>query len=361
MINFDKDRWARVKENYAAYWNQTSQRPILGVCIYKDPGRAPSLPMLDQSNATDFSVSEEQIIDRIDFELSCYEYYGDAYPRYSFEAYGPGILAAFLGAVVDNSTGRIWFHGGDKFEYNYNLAVDYDSPYLRRLRCLFKLAGERWQGGVAVGMADLGGLADVLYTFRSGEKLLFDMYDYREDAKAQLEVLCGLWHEVYDLLYTECAGKNAGYTDWSGLYSDSPSYVIQSDFAYMVGQEEFDEVLLPTIAAQCERLDRTIYHLDGVGQIKHLDSLLSLKRLNAVQWIYGDGKPEADAPEWIELYERVLAAGKSVQLSWCSEKAYHNVMATVSNPCLINRPMLYLPESEKDRALAVLKKYNIEL
>ena len=101
---------------------------------------------------------------------------------------------------------------------------------------------------------------------------------------------------------------NPGYSDWSGIYSATPSYILQSDFAYMIGPEMFRTFVLPHIEDACQRLDNAIYHLDGVGQLAHLDMLLALPRLKAVQWVYGDGKPSAR--HWMEVYQKIARAGK---------------------------------------------------
>jgi hypothetical protein len=49
-----------------------------------------------------------------------------------------------------------------------------------------------------------------------------------------------------------------------------------------------------------------------VGQIRHLDMLLSLERLRGIQWIPGDGQPPPE--EWLPLLKRIRDAGKLCQL-----------------------------------------------
>jgi hypothetical protein len=59
-------------------------------------------------------------------------------------------------------------------------------------------------------------------------------------------------------------------------------------------------------------LDYAFYHLDGKGEIKHLDMLLSIERLRGIQWIPGDGQP---APhEWLPLLKRIRDGGKLCQV-----------------------------------------------
>jgi hypothetical protein len=88
--------------------------------------------------------------------------------------------------------------------------------------------------------------------------------------------------------------------------------MLQSDFAYMISPRMFEQFVLRDIAACCDALDHGFYHLDGVGQIPHLDMLLSLERLRGVQWIPGDGQPPPEA--WLPVLQRIRDAGKLCQL-----------------------------------------------
>ena len=69
---------------------------------------------------------------------------------------------------------------------------------------------------------------------------------------------------------------------------------------------------MPSLREDMKRLSHTIYHLDGVGAMKHLDALLSLPELNAIQWVYGVGQPGPYA--WLDLYHKVLDAGKQIMI-----------------------------------------------
>ena len=67
--------------------------------------------------------------------------------------------------------------------------------------------------------------------------------------------------------------------------------MLQSDFSYMISPRMFERLILPDLTACCEALEYAFYHLDGKGEIKHLDMLLSIERLRGIQWIPGDGAP----------------------------------------------------------------------
>ena len=57
-------------------------------------------------------------------------------------------------------------------------------------------------------------------------------------------------------------------------------------------------------------MEASIYHLDGPGAIQHLDSLLSIDELPAIQWVHGAGN--GPMARWIPLLKRIQEAGKGV-------------------------------------------------
>ena len=80
----------------------------------------------------------------------------------------------------------------------------------------------------------------------------------------------------------------------------------------MISPEMFEKHVLPDLDACCRRLDHAFYHLDGKGQLAHLDLLLSLDRLTGIQWIPGDGAPPPE--DWLPVLKRIRDAGKFCQV-----------------------------------------------
>ena len=357
MIDFSEDRWKRVEEIYGKWWGHTLGRPLAGVVVVKDEYPVPpKLPFITQANSLDLNIAPEQIVDRFEAELSRYEFYGDAFPMINMDMFGPGILAAFLGAEADNSTGRIWFRPCVQKELGeYTFSLDEDNVWWKRLREIYRIAAERFGGNVIMGMTDLGGVMDVLSTFRPGELLLYDLFDCPQDVARQHAAVSELWMQAYEGL---CPRNARGYTDWSTLFSKEKSYVVQCDFAYMIGNDMFEEFVAPDLRACCAALPHAIYHLDGQGELKHLDSLLRIPELDAVQWIPGEGSPSAE--HWTDIYERIIAAGKGVQIGWYGFECFKEIAGRVSRPGAITRPLFYVPEKDKTEALAFLDSLHIE-
>ena len=116
MIRFSDKQWDRVIDNYRKWWKGELGRPILPLVITgADPGRPmPKVPSPQFINCGDFSIPPEAVIDRIDYDLSTYQFYGDSFPWVKMSHFGPGIMAAFLGAVVEPVHETVWFHSPKK-------------------------------------------------------------------------------------------------------------------------------------------------------------------------------------------------------------------------------------------------------
>ncbi len=357
MINFCEDRWKRIEEVYGKWWNHTLERPLAGVVVVKDRYTIrPHLPYITQENSLDLTITPEQIVDRFEAEFSRYEFYGDAFPMMNMDMFGPGVAAAFLGARIENPTGRIWFHPPQEKELaEFAFRLDEENIWWKRLQEIYAAANRRFGKNAVMGMTDLGGVIDILSTFRPGEKLLLDLIDCPEDVKRQHHIVAKLWMEAYNKLQQ----KNVrGYTDWSTVFSKEKSYVIQADFSYMISNAMFEEFILDDLANSCRELPHTLYHLDGAGEIKHLDSLLRIPELDAVQWIPGDGaKP---AQEWMDIYARIIRAGKGVQTNWCDFDAFKEIVRGVENPGAVAHPLFYVAEKDKNIALKFLDELKIE-
>ncbi|MGD0003284.1 MAG: hypothetical protein ABSE06_03530 [Anaerolineaceae bacterium] len=314
-IDFSPERWQKTRENYIRWWEGELDRPLIPVLVRgRDPGRPrPAAPLLSQETCTDLTWSAEELIDRIDYELARLEFLGDAFPYFNMDCFGPGVGAAFLGARLDNSSGRVWFFPPDQrpiqdmhFEY------DPENVWLKRIRDLYRAGMEHWQGQVLMGMTDLGGNLDILSAFRPSEQLLMDLYDTPEEVERLLWEAHAMWWKYYEEFNSILQPVNPGYSDWGAIYSDRPAYMLQSDFSYMIGPKMFQRFALPELQATCQRLGRSFYHLDGVGQIPHLPYLLGIEALDGVQWVPGDGKP--DCSNWPEVYRPIRRAGKLTQV-----------------------------------------------
>ncbi len=314
-IHFDESRWEKIKNDYDLWWEGKLDRPLINLQVeaYEPDRPEPAAPLLTQETALDLSWSADDLIDRIDYELSKIEYLGDSYPYFNMDCFGPGVLAAFLGADADNSSGRIWFSVPEEKELcDMHFAYQPDNVWFNRVKDIYRAANRRWHGRVIMGMVDLGGVMDCLAIFRGTNNLLMDLYDEPDEVKRLSKELHQLWMRYYNELCSVMEEENIGYSDWSHIFSSKRSYIIQSDFCFMISHDMFKEFIMDELRQCTEELENTIYHLDGPGELKHLDTILTFPKLNAVQWVPGAGAP--DQCNWPEVYQKIHAAGKGIQI-----------------------------------------------
>ncbi|HBC86083.1 MAG TPA: hypothetical protein DCZ94_03925 [Lentisphaeria bacterium] len=312
-IHFNEGRWKKVSENYGRWWDGKLDRPLIHLTVTgNDPGRKPSKhPCKGFAAAYDKSVTAEEIADAWDYNLSTQRFLGDAFPSMWLN-FGPGALAAFLGSKLEHDERTVWFHPEKVEEIkDINFHWDYENYWLNRVKSIAEAADRRFQGSAQIGMTDLGGVMDVLSTFRPSEKLLMDLYDSPDEVKRLSWQIFDLWWRAYDEI-DSVQRHNPGYTCWTPIFSDKPYYMTQSDFCYMIGPDMFDEFVKPELAATHRRLTNGFYHLDGPGELAHLDSLLKIKELKGIQWIPGDGQPPPE--EWPDVYRKIRDAGKLIQV-----------------------------------------------
>lgn len=360
-IHFSDERWAQTRETYEKWWQHKSARMVIGAAVrcHEPTVKKPEKPLLSQFNVH-LPFTAEEVVDGIEYELSQYEFIGDSYPYFNMHHFGPGVVAAFLGCELTNQNGQnsVWFRPLKEYDIN-TITFEYDpeNPVLKRIRDIYRCAAERFEGRVLLGMPDLGGIADILSSFFPGEKLLYLLYDEPEAVRAALSRITELWHKFYETFASDMNAAAYGYTDWSELLSPTrPSYVIQSDFSFMIGDDMFRELILPDIAEQCRRLDRTLYHLDGPGELTHLDTLLAIPELNAVQWVPGAGQPPAD--QWLHIFDKILSAGKLAQVFWSEFPEIYNVARATGNAGSLHHPTWVLPADKREYAEEWINKIH---
>jgi len=245
-------------------------------------------------------------------------YYGEAIPN-DWLNFGPGAMAAMMGSNYVLTENSVWFGEGDIFLKDWsslkNLRLLEDSFMYRIVEDTTRLLTERNDGSYLVGISDLGGNLDILASLRDAQNLLMDLYDNPEMVLRAVEMIDEMWKTYYTKLrgILKASGQH-GHVTWLGPWCETTYYPLQCDFAAMISPDHFERFVMPSLSRISQFLDHSIFHWDGPGQIPHLDQLLSLPRLDGIQWVPGDGNAPVWDEKWFPLYEKILAAGKSLVL-----------------------------------------------
>jgi len=358
MIRFSDKQWENVTENYRKWWNGELGRPILPLIIHgADPGRPmPSAPLPKFENCGDFSITPEAIIDRLDYELSTYEFYGDSFPWVRMAHYGPGIMAAFLGAIAEPKKETVWFYPEKQIPIkDLHFTYDENNAWLNRIKDVYRAGMKKWGDSVCMSMTDLGGGMDVLASYLTTEGLLYEVLDNPDEVKRLCLEITGLWLRFYRELNEILAGQRA-FSDWSGQFNTKPTYILQCDFSYMISVDMWKRFVHDDLAVISSSVDKAFYHLDGIGEIIHLDDLLSMESIKGIQWVPGSGEPETR--DWSKLYAKISAAGKKIMAGYGFNLYMDDILKVVKKPDELIKMQMNYPVAEKETALKTLAKYG---
>ncbi|HEY9075288.1 MAG TPA: hypothetical protein VIO61_02005 [Anaerolineaceae bacterium] len=312
MLNFHAEDWDRIERDTLRWWAGDLERPLVWLAAINPALKGGVYGYL--SNYP-LDMPAEQVVDLYAPRLETAHYYADSFPWW-WVNFGPGIAAGFMGAQVNSvsePSETVWFTPpGDVAIEELNLAYDPENAWWKRVKAITAAIVERWQGMVAVGMTDLGGNLDILASFRETQRLLTDLLDQPEEVDRLVRQITALWLRYYDELDAIVRPACRGTSSWAPIWSPGKTYMLQCDFSYMISPRMFERFVLPDLVACCDHLDHGFYHLDGKGEIPHLNHLLSIDRLRGIQWIPGDGQPSPD--QWLPLLKRIRDGGKLCQV-----------------------------------------------
>ena len=311
-IRFTDDDWSRIERDWRAWWAGDLDRAMVMVeRVGAREGRAHPKGM-PRTNEFMLNSPVDEFLDIYQEQLESTVWYGDAFPRVWLN-FGPGIVSGFLGGQVEFDNNTTWFGPGkDTALEAIRPTFDPNNVWWRRIVAITQRAVERWRGQVCVSHTDLGGNLDIIASLRETQPLLMDLLDSPQQVDRLVRQVTQCWLRYYDELYQIIKTGGRGTTPWAPIWSPKRTYMTQCDFSYMISPAMFERFVIPDLAACCDAMEHCFYHLDGPGQIPHVDLLLSLEKLRGIQWICGDGHGPTE--KWLTLLKRIIDGGKLCQL-----------------------------------------------
>ena len=230
---------------------------------------------------------------------------------------GSGSMNPFLGCTIDFQKDTLWYNPiADNPEDIDRLVIDKSGFYWKWTQEALLYVMNRSKGRYITTMPDLIEGLDILSELFGTQEFLMHLIDCPDAVHRLLDQLDDLYFEAYDSL-SEIIKSPEGYVPYMAFnaWGKGRAAKVQCDFSAMISPDMYFEFVVPHLQRQCRRLDYTVYHLDGPGAICHLDAVLSIPELNAVQWEPGAGNPHAGDKIWRDkIWKKVYAAGKSAFL-----------------------------------------------
>jgi len=311
-----KPDFEEMKVAWRHYWSKEAwKRPLVVASVPKEGVKPPKGDGgLKYLRAAKGRWSEE--LDLVDEHFASREFLAESVPYLSPD-FGPDQFAAFISGCEmkfsEDSLSTNWVDPVVEDWASFKIEIKPDSPVWKGILDYSKFIAERAKGRFLVGACDLHSNGDTLSALRGGQNLCMDFYDCPELVEKAMNEVRKLYPFVYDSLY-KAGGMNreTGSIGWIPFWCEDRYATIQCDFICMVGPETARKFIIPALEEEASYLDHCVYHFDGPGALPHLDDILSIKDIDVIQWVSGDGqKPMC---EWTDLLKKILKAGKGLQI-----------------------------------------------
>jgi hypothetical protein len=314
-----KANWTESRQRFVDWWNHDGLlvgmwgAPETGRCRHETVATpTPPASIEDRYCNAAFRAAQNH------YRLARSSFPADILPT-AITDLGPGSLALFLGATPGFAEDTVWFHPcmGDVAEPEKlpPLQFDEQNPWWRLTEDILRRCAQSARGKYLVGCPDLIENMDVLASLRGAQTLLFDLSERPEWVEEKIREINEVWFAVYDRIY-EIIKLDDGSSAFGAFYLWGPGKTakLQCDTSAMFSPKMYRRFVVPALTEQCAWLDHSLYHLDGTQAMLHLDALLGIESLDAIEWTPQAGIETGGHKRWHDLYRRILAAGKSVQV-----------------------------------------------
>ena len=348
-----KSNFTETKKHYTDWWNGKGIVLTMWEHLFKEG--APYENVLQPAPHKDLNQLWFDVKWRseyLHYTMSRNSYMADILPVANTQL-GPGSLAAILGSELEGREDTIWIHQ----KPNFDGQIIFDEKGWKLHENLLRACKANANGKYMIGCPDLVEGLDVLASLKGSDNILMDLImdpdGTLEMMKKVNEVYFDVFNRIYDIINED--GEMAFC--YFSLWAPGKVSKLQCDLSIMISEEDYRTFCLPFLREQTEKIDYTLYHLDGVDAIRHLDAILELEKLNAIQWTPGYGQPQGGSPQWYDLYKKILAGGKSIMANWVTLDELKPLLDNVGNQGMhIN--VDFKSEKEIEQAIRIVERYR---
>jgi len=310
----DIKKFDKTRERFTALWeNELIDRCCISVFGMEEAANEEFVtPPEKDMNRRYFLTDAEMIRKRHLKRFEKTYFAGDAFPLVNLNM-GPSGHAGFIKDVKVDFTDTIWYHPIMADELDPEKIILDESSYLyRQTFDAAKYLCEEAKGEYLVSMPDISGNIDVLGSLRSAGETLVDLIGDEETVKDCLSRIQSIWEKSTSRIYEYLKQYNFGGSSIGWLNTWAPGFhnQMQSDMSVMFSNEYFETYIREELEKQSAFVDYALYHFDGIEQIRHLDTLLSIDRLRMIQWTSVVGQPSP--LNYIPVLQRIQKAGKGL-------------------------------------------------
>lgn len=305
-----KPDWPKAQARWTAFWNrEATDRPLLD---FRAPSGKP-LPPLPPPDRWETKYLDPDYVERQWLRTVESSYFGaDGVPTVGFLMGGYALGCDERVNFVENT---VWHpHMIDRMVPPVNWHPGPNDPWRAKLDRVIDRLVAASRGKFLVGYTSQVPLNDLLMLLRGTDDFLMELVENTDDCVRCLEQVLPLWVENKEHIRSRIDPHQYGFVQgYPGSWSKSFVFMTQSDMSCMISPALFERWVLRELDLLSERYPVMWYHLDGPGAVKHLDALLARPYIRCIQYVPGAGQ-EPNGPAWAELYRRVQAAGRCLEV-----------------------------------------------
>lgn len=295
-------------------------------------------------------LDPEYQLDRFESSLAGVAFHGETFPVY-WPNLGPDVYAAFYGAPL---------HFGEVTSWSTPIVHDWVDPeqlrfspdnfYFQKINELTRCALERCQGRYLVGYTDLHPGLDCAAAWRDPQQLCLDMIDSPEQVTRLAELAIADFETIYDHFDSQLKAAGQLSVSWMGIPSYGRMHIPSCDFANLISPAMFRRLVLPILQREVKTMTHNIFHVDGKRVARHLDAILSVPEVHAIQWVQGVGD---DQPimQWTPLIRSWQARRVPVIVD-LSQAELDDFMATMRPAGLF----LWIAANSAEEQMAIIRR-----
>lgn len=305
----------KVRKRLYAFW----EREVIDracICVLAPRNRGDHISMFE--NPRDLRDNPEELIKYwTDPETIYYNnierlertYFGGDTLPIVFQNYGTSGHCNYFGARPTFGNDTIWFQ--PVWDCVGDVEGSYTQVLLEKHLEIARYLTSRARDQYFVGMPDSTGTIDAIGHLCGASEALIAMLEEPEAMKHAIDIINQGWEKTNEKFYQISKEVNGGGAHaWMHLLAPGKLTHMQCDMSVMISADMYEKYVLDELNQQMHWLEYPVYHFDGIEQKIHLEHLLKLKKLKAIQWTHVAGQPSAS--HYLPILKNIQAAGKGL-------------------------------------------------
>ena len=344
-----KPDWEESQQRMTEWWaGKKVDRAIVSI---KAP-KTKKIQTIYNGRVPDKYIDFDTVFNNLDHYLQNTFFGGEAFPRH-YVYFGPMFINTVLfGTEPVFETETTWYEPCyDNIDELLECEFDIENnKWWQLIQEMTKRSVDRSGGSYLTIDSSVCSFIDSIAALIGNEKALIAMALEPEKVKVARDRLAAYGKLTYNKIHSLTRKYGFGSIDGMNVWCPETIRTAQCDLSVMISPDMFNDLVMDDLKSTYEYVENGIYHLDGEGEIQHLDSLFTIDKIKIIQWMPSP-KISQDPVDWIPLFRRIQESGRIVFIE--SLEKYHTSVVEVLNKIDRNKVFFNIncPDEETARQL----------